>query len=73
MTRYSGRRRGGYWLVGLRDRALLYGLFGDVRWSTKHALADTVANLPPGRNHRLVDMLEDVDDAAAYRRWRGSH
>lgn len=60
---------GGYWLVGLRDRTLLHGLFKDVRWSTKQALADTVANLPPGRSHASLGVLEDVDDAAAYRRW----
>ena len=60
---------GGYWLVGVRDRALLRGLFRAVRWSTAHALADTVANLPPGRTYALVDVLQDVDDAAAWRRW----
>lgn len=61
---------GGYWLVGLRDRVSPRGLFRKVRWSTAHALADTVANLPAGRSHALVDMLEDVDDAAAWRRRR---
>ena len=61
---------GGYWLVGVRDRALLRGLFRGVRWSTDHALADTIANLPPGRRHALVDELSDVDDEAAWRRWR---
>lgn len=59
---------GGYWLVGLRDRVLLRRLFRNVRWSTVDALADTVANLPAGRRHALVDLLEDVDDAAAWRR-----
>ena len=61
---------GGYWLIGIRDRALLRGLFRGVRWSTKHALADTIANLPPGRDYALADTLSDVDDAAAWRRWR---
>lgn len=61
---------GGYWLVGVRDRALLRHLFRGVRWSTPHALADTVANLPAGRRHALADVLEDVDDAAAWRRSR---
>lgn len=61
---------GGYWLVGVRDRVLLRGLFAGVRWSTGHALADTVANLPPGRTHALLDPLADVDDAAAFARWR---
>ncbi len=65
---FGPARDGGYWLVGLRDRALLDGLFRDVRWSSEHALADTLANLPAGRGHALVDMLEDVDDADSYRR-----
>jgi rSAM/selenodomain-associated transferase 1 len=67
---FGPARDGGYWLVGLRDRGLLRGLFRDVRWSTEHALADTIANLPPGRRHVLVDMLEDVDDAESWRHWR---
>ncbi len=65
---FGPARDGGYWLVGLRDRALLDGLFRDVRWSGKHALADTLANLPAGRGYALIDTLEDVDDAESYRR-----
>lgn len=61
---------GGYWLVGVRKRVLLRSLFRGVRWSTEYALADTVANLPPGRAHALADTLSDVDDAAALRRLR---
>lgn len=61
---------GGFWLVGMRDRELLRRLFRNVRWSTENALADTVANLPPGRRHAFVDTLEDVDEAAAWARWR---
>ena len=67
---FGPARDGGYWLVGVRDRGLLRGLFRNVRWSTNHALADTIANLPAGRDHALVDMLEDVDDAQSWRRWR---
>jgi len=63
---------GGYWLVGVRNRGLLRRLFRDVRWSSEHALSDTIANLPAGRRHVLVDRLQDVDDAPAWRRWRGS-
>ncbi len=65
---FGPARDGGYWLVGLRDHALLDGLFDDVRWSSEHALADTLANLPAGRGYALVDTLEDVDDAESYRR-----
>jgi len=59
---------GGYWLIGAhRGRHL--DLFADVRWSTRHALADTRANLKR-RRVALIDRLADIDDAAAYRRWR---
>jgi len=61
---------GGYWLLGVRTRHLLDRLFDDVRWSTARALADTIANIPPGRAYALVDTLSDVDDALAWRRWR---
>lgn len=61
---------GGYWLVGVRDRTLLRGLFRGVRWSTDQALADTIANLPQDRRYALADTLSDVDDAAAFARWR---
>ena len=46
---------GGYWLVGLRRRPRLPTAFHNVRWSSKHALTDTLSNLgsalpssPPG-------------------------
>lgn len=52
---------GGYWLVGAARRcALPPGLFGDVRWSSEHALGDTLAGLS-GRRVALVDRLRDVD------------
>lgn len=54
---------GGYWLVGARDGANAGELFGGVRWSTEHALADTLANAE-GRRVRLLEELDDVDDAA---------
>ena len=59
---------GGYWLVGLRRRPPLPGLFEGVRWSTGHALADTLANLD--RAPALIDTLDDVDDRASWERWR---
>lgn len=61
---------GGYWLVGLRRRPHMPRLFRDVRWSTEHALADTLANLGPGQTAARLDTLEDVDDGAAFVRWR---
>jgi rSAM/selenodomain-associated transferase 1 len=61
---------GGYWLIGLRRRPRLpYPLLRDVRWSSANALADTLAGLPRGMGVALLETLEDVDDAGAYRRW----
>ena len=56
---------GGYWLVGLGPRRPARP-FANVRWSTAHALADTLANfrhhrtalLPPRRD---VDTVEDLE------------
>jgi uncharacterized protein len=61
---------GGFWLVGARRSPRLPLLFGDVRWSSPHALDDVLANLPPGVSAGLTARLEDVDDGAAYRRLR---
>ena len=51
---------GGYWLVGARRRPVLRDPFAGVRWSTAHALDDTLANLK-GANVAFVDRLRDVD------------
>jgi rSAM/selenodomain-associated transferase 1 len=56
---------GGFWLVGARHRPLD---FGKVRWSTRQALADVLANLPGSRAVGFAATLDDVDDGAAYRR-----
>ncbi|WP_300033180.1 TIGR04282 family arsenosugar biosynthesis glycosyltransferase [uncultured Roseobacter sp.] len=54
---------GGYWLIGLRGAAPVPPtLFSGVRWSTEHALQDTLATLP-GRRIRFVKKLADVDTA----------
>jgi rSAM/selenodomain-associated transferase 1 len=52
---------GGYWLVGLRRSPCIIDPFQAVRWSTKHALADTLHNLA-GREVALLNQLIDVDD-----------
>lgn len=58
---------GGYWGVGLRRTgAVPAGIFDGVRWSTEHALADTLATIP-GLRVGLVDRLSDVDTAADLR------
>ena len=51
---------GGYWLIGLRRRPRVLGPFAAVRWSSPHALADTLANLR-GRSVGHVATLCDVD------------
>lgn len=58
---------GGYWLAGLSRRLRRGAVFEGVRWSTPHALRDTLANLR-GRRVGLLSELEDVDDAQALRR-----
>lgn len=60
---------GGYWLVGLRRRPSVPLIFGNVRWSTRHALADTVANCR-GLSVGYADELADIDTAADWRDWR---
>jgi rSAM/selenodomain-associated transferase 1 len=55
---------GGYWLIGLkRTRAVSPDLFRKVRWSSVHALADTVATLS-GHSVAKIASLRDVDTAA---------
>jgi hypothetical protein len=54
---------GGYWLVGARRRPHLIDPFQGVRWSSEHALADTVANLPKNARVGWVETLSDVDEA----------
>jgi hypothetical protein len=58
---------GGYWLIALGPRRPA-DLFGKTRWSTEHALADTLAQF---RRHRVgfIRTLSDVDTGADYRRY----
>ncbi len=64
---------GGYWLVGLRRHPRVPDVFRNVRWSTEHALADTLANLGPGQTTAMLEELEDVDDGESYGRWRSGN
>ena len=55
---------GGYWLVGAqRYGALPNSLFHNVRWSSEHALADTLASVG-GQRVALLNPLRDVDTVA---------
>lgn len=60
---------GGYWLVGLSPRRPAR-LFDHVRWSTEHALADTLQNFA-GRSIAVLRTLHDVDTAEDWRRYAG--
>lgn len=57
---------GGYWLVGLKRSPKSREVFHNVRWSSKHTLDDTLANMN-GLEVAVLDTLRDVDDAATYR------
>jgi rSAM/selenodomain-associated transferase 1 len=68
---FGPARDGGYWLVGARRRpAEPSDIFQEVRWSTEHALADTLANLGPHQAGPPLPVLEDIDDSESWRRWR---
>ena len=55
---------GGVWLIGMkRTTGLSSTILQNVRWSSKHALTDSVASLSPMRI-AYVDQLQDVDTSA---------
>jgi hypothetical protein len=58
---------GGYWLIGMKRRPHVLRPFGGVRWSSPHALADTLANLR-GQSVAYVATLSDVDTPADFAR-----
>lgn len=66
---------GGFWLVGFSARARA-GLnrpersFRNVRWSSRHTLADALAALPKGVSVGFLPVLDDIDDGLDYRRWK---
>jgi rSAM/selenodomain-associated transferase 1 len=65
---FGPAKDGGFWLVGARHPQLLAHLFERVRWSSPHALADTLASLPLRLTVGFADRLEDVDAGEAYLR-----
>jgi len=60
---------GGYWLIGLKRMPRVLSPFAAVRWSSPHALADTLANLK-GKRVAHAATLSDVDSAEDFRRER---
>jgi uncharacterized protein len=65
---FGPARDGGFWLIGARRSPWLPQLFGEVRWSSPHALEDVLANLPRRVSVGFAARLDDVDNGAAYRR-----
>lgn len=64
---------GGYWLIGIKRQPRVLRPFLNVRWSSEHALADTVANLA-GRSIARLGFHDDIDtkdDLAALRPFIG--
>ena len=59
---------GGFWILALSARRARSVAFEGVRWSTAHAMADTVAAIG-GRASRLQTLI-DVDDRAALTAWK---
>jgi uncharacterized protein len=56
---------GGYWLVAMRRRPRLLEGFANVRWSSEHALSDTLASLRRV-TVGFIATLPDVDEASAF-------
>jgi hypothetical protein len=62
---------GGYWLIGAQHPSRLQrGALDGVRWSHAETMRDTIARL--GQVAVLADVLNDVDDGAAYQRFNRS-
>ncbi|MBL4692047.1 MAG: TIGR04282 family arsenosugar biosynthesis glycosyltransferase [Magnetovibrio sp.] len=55
---------GGFWLIGAKRRPTVTDPFQGVRWSTEHALKDTLENLPKGTKIAFIKELSDVDTGA---------
>ncbi len=62
---------GGYWLIGQRRRPKVLNLFGGVRWSGPHAMADTLANMQK-QSVATLEERDDVDTVSDYLAWRKS-
>ena len=53
---------GGYWLIGLARRRGRAPTFEGVRWSSEHAMGDTVNAMPEFWQISCLDRLADIDD-----------
>jgi len=61
---------GGYWLIGAKRSPHIINPFTSARWSTEHALNDTIAGCPDGAKIGFIETLSDVDDGCDLRAWR---
>jgi hypothetical protein len=52
---------GGYWLIGLARRRGRTPCFENIRWSSEHALADTIRAMPEYWRIAGLDRLADID------------
>jgi rSAM/selenodomain-associated transferase 1 len=68
---FGGAPDGGYWLVGFRRTPKVLQPFAGVRWSSPHALADTLGNLK-GKRIAFAATLSDVDSKQDLRRERAA-
>lgn len=63
---------GGYWLIGMKRRPRIVDIFEGVRWSSEHAMEDTMRNIAArGMSCALLDTLADIDTGADLAAWRG--
>jgi len=62
---------GGYWLIGMKRRPRVRDIFEGVRWSSEHAMDDTLRNIR-GRNMSVgvLARLPDIDTGADLEKWR---
>jgi len=64
---FGPAKDGGFWLVGVKAGRVPFGMFANVRWSTRHALGDSERSVHDARV-RHVDTLADVDEARDLRK-----
>ncbi len=57
-------RDGGFYLVGVKTPAHVFHLYDRVRWSSEHAMADTLANAPKHWRIAFAPALQDIDEAS---------
>ncbi|MEM7211350.1 MAG: TIGR04282 family arsenosugar biosynthesis glycosyltransferase [Pseudomonadota bacterium] len=62
---------GGFWSVGLSGPTMPSGIFRNVRWSTRHALSDTLDSLTGHRialtsSHGDIDSFDDLAPGAIH-------